>query len=219
MLDVGCGDVFVADELGARYPRATFYAVDTAFTDELIERSRRHLRANVFPSASLDRMTPPLEGQVSLVLLMDVIEHVPDDKAFLADLAGRTFVGEQTRFLITVPAYQRLFCSHDVFLGHYRRYSPRMLREHLQASGLTVIDEGSFFFSLLAARGLQVIKERLFEADSDRATLVATWSGGAVKTGLIKHLLLLDAAVSRALKTVGVRLPGLSNYALCRKSV
>ena len=37
LVDVGCGDTFVVESLARRHPRATFYAVDSAFTAELIE--------------------------------------------------------------------------------------------------------------------------------------------------------------------------------------
>ena len=127
VFDIGCGDTFVAEELARRYPDVQFNAVDSNFTDQLIETLRTRLTVpNVSLFATLESVSVPKPA--ALVLLMDVIEHVPDDVAFLGDIANRSFVGAETRLLITVPSFQSLFSSHDRFLGHYRRYSGRTLR-------------------------------------------------------------------------------------------
>jgi hypothetical protein len=220
-IDVGCGDVFVAEQLGAGYPQARFYAVDTGFTDDLIDRIRGRISVpNVLPFASLDAVARRLDRPASLVLLMDVIEHVADDRAFLTDLVRGPSIDRETSLLITVPAYQGLFCSHDRFLGHYRRYSHARLLELVRAAGLRVVDKGSFFTSLLPVRLLQVAKERLLGAEAPAAasTGLVTWQGGPALSGLLKRMLVLDASVSRALRHVSVPLPGLSIYAVCRRS-
>src|SRR5437867_5246281 len=108
VLDIGCGDTFVVEALARAYPVAQFYAVDSAFTDDLIETFRARLSvSNVSLFASLDAV--PLTTPASLVLLMDVIEHVPDDVEFVGAVCRGRHVDAQTRLLITVPAYQSLF--------------------------------------------------------------------------------------------------------------
>lgn len=221
VIDIGCGDTFVVGELAGEYHEAVFYAIDTAFTDELVEGHRARLpNARIRRFASLEAVQPPIEGSASLILLMDVLEHIEDDRVFLAELAGRRFVAPDTKFLITAPAFQSLFSSHDACLGHYRRYSNRTLRTCLEQSGLTVLDSGYFFCSLLPVRLLQVLKERLPAGRSGKATsrLVA-WQGGSTTTRLVTRALVADTAVSMLLKSVGLTLPGLSNYAICVKSV
>src|SRR5262245_24436194 len=158
VMDIGCGDTYVAEQLSADHRDATFYAIDTAFTEDLIGRYRARLNnPRVLPFESLDAMRPPPTKPVSLVLLMDVLEHIEDDRGFLRSLLTRPYIGRETRFLITVPAYQSLFCSHDRFLGHYRRYTNRLLRTLVDGSGLQVVDIGYFFWSLLPLRVLQVL--------------------------------------------------------------
>jgi hypothetical protein len=220
VLDIGCGDTFVSEQLAADCPDALFYTIDTAFTPELIERYRRRLNSGrIRPFASLDAIAPPHEAPVSLVLLMDVMEHIEDDMGFLAALLERPNIGLQTKFLITVPAYQALFCSHDVFLGHYRRYSGRLLRKRLQASGLRIIEFGYFFFTLLPVRLVQVVKERLLGLKPGKVSSgLVTWNGGPARAAILREALVLDASVSLGLSRLGVRLAGLSSYAICAKS-
>jgi hypothetical protein len=61
-----------------------------------------------------------LAPRVGLYLLMDVLEHVEDDRAFLADLIALARPG--AHILITVPAGPQLWSRHDVTAGHLRRY-------------------------------------------------------------------------------------------------
>lgn len=220
VIDVGCGDTFVAERLAARHPHTTFYAVDAAFTDDLIAKFRAELAGtNVCPHRSLDSL-PSIGREVSLVLLMDVLEHIEDTSAFLRGLADRPFMTGRTRFLITVPSYQALFSSHDEFLGHYRRYSTRLLKQHVEAAGLTVQEHGDFFLSLLPLRLMQVIRERLAGPASPRSTTgLVTWRGSAGMAAAMHRALVLDVGASRALRRFGVSLPGLSKFAVCRKSV
>lgn len=62
----------------------------------------------------------PLVPAADLILLMDVLEHVPDDAGLLAPLAAAARPG--SHLLITVPADMGLWSPHDVALGHFRRY-------------------------------------------------------------------------------------------------
>lgn len=54
------------------------------------------------------------------VLLADVLEHIEDDKNFLADILENLRPGAIV--VITVPAFQFLWSRHDLVLGHVRRY-------------------------------------------------------------------------------------------------
>jgi hypothetical protein len=219
VLDVGCGDTFVAEQLSARYPGATFCAVDTAFTDDLVAAYRLRLAGTrVELYASLDEMPAPPQP-VALVLLMDVIEHIADPCGFLRGLLARPYIDRHTRFLITVPAFQSLFSAHDTFLGHYRRYSSALLRQHAAASGLDVDEVGYFFFSLLPLRLAQVLKERLAAGGPPAATTgLVTWGGGRASAEMLRRVLVCDASVALWLKRIGIIVPGLSNFAVCRKS-
>jgi hypothetical protein len=150
---------------------------------------------------------------------MDVLEHIADDRAFLTHLLSHPALSADTRVLITVPAYQALFCSHDKALGHYRRYSNQQLRELLDRSGLTPLEMGYFFSSLVPMRVVQVMKERWMGAHRGiESTGLVTWKAGTMLTAMLKNALVLDSRVSFRLRRVGLTMPGLSNFAVCRKS-
>lgn len=146
ILDVGCGDTFVAEQLASHYKKSSFLCVDPAFTaDDLIYYSTRLKNHNIDVYAGLDDALESTEQPVSLILLLDVIEHIENDIDFLRDLVKRPGITADTHIIITVPAFQSLFSSHDVFLDHYRRYNNKMLSQHLQKAGLEVCKIGYFF--------------------------------------------------------------------------
>jgi len=72
----------------------------------------------------------------AIVLLMDVLEHVPDDRQFLQSVVARC--RGMNRVFITVPAFDSLWSEKDEFLGHYRRYSLASLGSVAAASGVRI---------------------------------------------------------------------------------
>jgi trans-aconitate methyltransferase len=216
VVDIGCGDAFVVGELARLFPGARFCGVDAGFTAESAAARERTLPANVRLYQHLDAM--PATGAATVILLMDVLEHIQDDEAFLANLLARPVVGPNTQLIVTVPAYQSLFSAHDVFLKHFRRYTNRQLRDRLERAGLRVIDIGYFFAALLPLRILTVIRERLSPRTAAGASGLSEYRGGAVTTAALSALLKADACGALWLRRIGISLPGLSNYAICRTS-
>ena len=221
VVDIGCGDTFVVEELARDYPKASFHAIDIAFTDEMIKKYSENLIVkNVFLYRSVEEFTLKVIQSASLILLADVIEHIEDDIKFMNELIKNKFIDNKTLFLITVPAYQSLFCSHDIFLGHYRRYTNTKLKINLSIAGLSVTNMGYFFFGLLPIRIFQVLKEKMFGFDMKKiSTGLTTWQGGKAKASILKNILLWDTYFTFSFKKLGVNFPGLSNYAICKKSV
>jgi len=155
-----------------------------------------------------------LSAPATMILLNDVVEHVPADVAFLRTIVSSRLFKAGTRLLITVPAFQSLWTRHDAFLGHYRRYTRELLRSRLQEAGLTTATEGYFFLTLLPIRAAQAMLERAgMHAKEEKG--IGQWGGGHAVAGLFRKLLLLDFRVGRLLSRTGVDLPGLSCYAIC----
>ena len=67
--------------------------------------------------------------------------------------------------------------------------------------------------------GADHLKERLLGLRPGTISSgLVTWNGGAVRAAILREALLLDAGVSLGLSKLGVRLAGLSSYAICAKS-
>ena len=216
VIDIGCGDAFVIGSLARSFPATEFIGVDAAFTPEIVKAQQQHLPPNVHLVQDLD--TVPTSRPAALILLMDVLEHIDDDGGFLQDVLSRPFSGPPTQVIVTVPAYQWLFSSHDVFLKHFRRYTNGQLRRRLEGAGLRVLDLGYFFASLLPLRIVEVIAEKVSPPASVSGTGLSTYAGGSLKSGVLSSILKADAFIALTLRRIGISIPGLSNYAICRTS-
>lgn len=117
-----------------------------------------------------------------LVLMMDVLEHVPDDLALVKEYMDDAAPG--TRLLVTVPAFQSLWSGHDVFLEHYRRYRAPEVADLLERAGLAVKTSRYFFGLMFPA----VAAVRL----ADR---VRTKRGGEVRSSMAPAPALLNRAL------------------------
>ncbi|SMB99417.1 Methyltransferase type 12 [Hymenobacter roseosalivarius DSM 11622] len=219
ILDVGCGDTYLIEQLSKKLPLTSFVAVDTAFTEEMLEEySARFTKANIPIRVfqSLDSAAASLPAPADVVLLLDVIEHISDDVSFLRYLQSSPCITADTRFFITVPAFQSLFCAHDVFLKHYRRYTNDSLQQAVTKSNLRVVEKGYFFSSLLLPRFIQVLLEKKTKPDSAKG--IGAWEENPVKDNLIKGVLLLDFKITYLIKKLGITIPGLSNFIVCKKA-
>jgi 2-polyprenyl-3-methyl-5-hydroxy-6-metoxy-1,4-benzoquinol methylase len=215
VVDIGCGDLFVAGELARRWPGSQFIGVDIAFDDETLELLRKSISVpNLHVFSSMDDALEFLAAPATFVLLNDVIEHVPDDVEFLRGIVASRLIAAGTRLLISVPAFQSLWTRHDVFLGHYRRYSRALLRSHVQAAGLAAVADGYFFLTLLPIRTVQAMLEHAgVHAREEKG--IGQWGGGKAMARLFRKMLLVDFYIGRLLSKTGFDLPGLSCYAIC----
>jgi SAM-dependent methyltransferase len=77
----------------------------------------------------------PSRGQ-DLALAFNVLEHIEDDRAAVAEIARVLRPGGTA--LVAVPCDMSLWSAHDVALGRVRRYSRRSLTDLLDEAGLVV---------------------------------------------------------------------------------
>ncbi len=219
LLDVGCGDTWFIEQLSVKYPGIQVVAVDILFTDEDLQFFKeKYAGSAISVFKTMDDAQVFLgDKKAGAVLLLDVIEHIENDIEFMKWLGNFACIGNDTQFVITVPAYQWLFSAHDVFLYHYRRYTNSLLRGNLEKAGFLKQKIGYFFLSLYLARIMVWCKEKALGRKTD-ATGVGAWKGGPFITGVVKSVLMSDFYCSQLFRLLGIKLPGLSNYIICKKS-
>ncbi|QXE92261.1 class I SAM-dependent methyltransferase [Geomonas subterranea] len=206
VLDIGCGDGFVAENLFSGLRHREVAAVDSNLTREQLVN---------FTAARSDisfQRELPQSGSFDLILLLDVLEHIEDDVSFLKNVVNR-YLEAKGAVMITVPAFQALFSGHDAFLGHYRRYSLPALVQLAEVAGLKVRRSGYLFSSLLLPK--LVLFKLLNSADVSEG--VGQWRRGALLTSLIKLALRLDNKLLLAAGRLGIKIPGLTGWVLCEK--
>lgn len=97
---------------------------------ELRERLRGHSNV-VVVNAQLDGTAAP--GSYDTAVLINVLEHLPDDHRAIADLYESLAPGG--KLVLWVPAFESLYGKFDQRIGHYRRYRKGELQALLHSVG------------------------------------------------------------------------------------
>lgn len=176
VLDVGAGSGLLGDHLSGSGLRYRFTEDSPALADALAARFGESARDGGGTIAA-----------DTVVTLLDVLEHVEDDTALLASLAGRMEPG--AGLIVTVPALEWLSSSWDTDLGHFRRYGKRDLSDRVGRCGFAVEEAGYLFPELIAP----VLLRRFRRSSGDAADF-------PVLPGVVDRI---AAAVSRT--TAGAR--------------
>lgn len=212
ILDIGCGDGYMSSELFKNAEIGSMTCVDINLSDEQINNLSGINDKIVYSN----NYGPLKQNFYDLVLCLDVIEHVKDDSGLLSEIVRKNIVAEG-HILITVPAFQALFGTHDVFLGHYRRYSVKKLHSTIFGSGLKIISSGYMFSTLLAIRFFIHWTGRIFGTQRQRKVGIGNWRHGKLFSFFVILGLRVDNAIMYAFNRVGIQVPGLSLWALCKK--
>lgn len=140
ILEIGCGTGHNLPMLGA------FGHVDAIELDDVARDVAERRLGRPVSKARLPELEGIADQHYDLVALLDVLEHVEDDRSALAAITTKLKPGG--RILVTVPANRWMWSAHDVAHHHYRRYERADLRAVAGAAGLRV-DLLSHFNSLL----------------------------------------------------------------------
>ncbi|WP_193222266.1 class I SAM-dependent methyltransferase [Alkalilimnicola sp. S0819] len=81
-----------------------------------------------------DFMAADFHQQFDCVIACEVLEHIEDDSAFLRKMMAALKPGGQ--MLLSVPAHERYWSTHDDLVGHLRRYSREQLADALNEVGM-----------------------------------------------------------------------------------
>jgi SAM-dependent methyltransferase len=196
ILDVGAGSGFFSRHLLAASAAQSALCVDTGYDadrDEALAGKPVRYRREVGPT------------DCDLVLMMDVLEHVDDDRDLVRHYVDKVPPG--AHFLVTVPAFQFLWSGHDVFLEHKRRYRLPQIEQVLRDAGLAVL-RGCYYFGLVFPLAAAV---RLGNRSADEARSSLERHGALTNA-------LLSAVCAAELPLLRInRLAGLSAFVLARK--
>lgn len=196
LLDVGAGSGFFSRHLLERTSAQSALCVDIGYAADRDDRVAGK-------TVRYRRDTGPTD--CDLVLMMDVLEHVEDDRRLVRHYADKVPSG--AHFLVTVPAFEFLWSGHDVFLEHKRRYRLPAIETALQEAGLEIV-RGSYYFGLVFPLAAAV---RL----ADRNTTKPRSS--LKKQGALTNAVLTAICAAELPLFPWNRLAGLSCFVLARK--
>jgi|688.fasta_scaffold28422_6 SAM-dependent methyltransferase len=177
IVDVGCGTGANIASLTDAY---MCHGIDPSA--EGIDLARKRFPAVHFTCGLAPDAFGPEERDADVLLAMDVMEHVPDDFAFVSGLLGALKPGGH--LLVTVPADESLWSPHDENFGHYRRYTrdrlERVWRDLPVKPALVSHYMARLLPAVRAVRGLNRLRGRAAGAAGTDFTMPPAW----VNTGL-----------------------------------
>ena len=175
VLDIGCGTGFNLQQLNANgltdatgldvAPEAIAYCRDRGF--------RRLVRG--------DGARLPFRGaSFDIVLALDLIEHISDDRAALAEVA-RVLRPGGTIILFT-PAFKFLWSGQDEVSHHFRRYTSAELGRKLAGAGFAIekLTYANTLLFPLVWMGRSVL--RFSRSPAPENELHPAWSNGVLRT-------------------------------------
>jgi 2-polyprenyl-3-methyl-5-hydroxy-6-metoxy-1,4-benzoquinol methylase len=130
VLDVGCGWGVTLEALESRGYQVVGLDVSRRALEQLDRPGRTLVEAD---------LTQPLPAGIApfdVVLALDVLEHLDDDRQAVARLGQLVAPGGHV--IVSVPALPEMFTEFDAIQGHRRRYLPETLQAAFLDTGLAV---------------------------------------------------------------------------------
>ena len=128
-LEIGCGHGVARDML----ERDLGIPVDGCDLNRTALEMAKPGKGKLFVYDILDQ-EPSLLGRYDAVFLLDVIEHIDDDAAFLT--AALRHLRPGGLVVVNVPASMLFFSDYDRVAGHVRRYTTGSLGKLLRRCGV-----------------------------------------------------------------------------------
>ena len=132
ILEVGPGAGTLLVEFAAR-----------GFTCEALESSAeaREMATRIFASSGQsvelhEQPRPEWQGRFDYVFAFDVLEHIEEDAAALAE--WRSWLKPGGQLVLSVPARMALWTAGDEWAGHFRRYEQESLKALMANSSLDI---------------------------------------------------------------------------------
>lgn len=188
ILEIGCGTGFVLSALANAFPKSELTGSEI-FSAGLAHADKRAPGADFL---QMDARQLPFVAHFDVVGAFDVLEHIVEDQAVLAQIHQALRPGGG--LILTVPQHPWLWSRQDESARHVRRYTAAELRRKVVAAGFSPLYETSFVSLLLPLMVLSRLRKNHTVAENDpmselridRVANALLGSVMAVELGLIR---------------------------------
>jgi SAM-dependent methyltransferase len=152
VMEIGCGTGFVLNALKDALPGADICGSELHSRGLVIARNRHGASVEL---VQMDARRTGLSNALDMVGAFDVLEHIEEDEAVLAECARMLRPGGV--LIATVPQHRFMWSAQDEIAHHVRRYERGELGRKAGDAGLETVYQSSFVslaFPLMAASRL-----------------------------------------------------------------
>lgn len=143
ILEIGCSSGQMLKLMKASLPGA--FVIGSDYVREPLEHLLGHIPGT--PLLQFNLLKCPLpDASLDAVVLLNVLEHIEDDKKAIQQLYRILKPGGLA--IIEVPTGQNLYDVYDEMLMHYRRYNLKQLAVEFEKTGFNVFERSHLGFSI-----------------------------------------------------------------------
>lgn len=172
VLEVGCGSGGNLDLL-SHYGELHAMELDDGARKFANKRNLCEVRKGCLP----DHI--PFDLQFDMICLFDVLEHIENDIGTLKAL--NKLITPDGVIIVTVPAYDFLWCDHDTLHFHQRRYTRAQLAALARVAGLKVAYSSYFNFLLFPLIASIRFLEKLAQRKGSDMKMPVRWVNNLLK--------------------------------------
>jgi len=144
VLDIGCGTGETMSFVKSFLKNPDVIGVDNSQVAVNFATKRGHKVIKV------NALKLPFEdNSFDVILILDVIEHIKDDRELLSE--AKRVLRPGGKIIVTAPALQFIWSQHDTGQGHQRRYTRHMMRNLADSCRLEITRLTYFNFFLSPA--------------------------------------------------------------------
>ena len=133
---------------------------------------RKHIHVRAFDSS----FQPA--NAYALILMLDVLEHLADPLSALQHAVR--LLDRQGKILLTVPAFNMLWTSHDDYNEHQTRYTRARFARLAADAGMRIDSARYFFHWTCPVKLAQRMKERLLRGVPAPTEIPPAWANRAL---------------------------------------
>ena len=205
-MEIGCGTGFVLSAIEKAFPKmelcgSEIHSAGLAFA------GKRVAKATLF---QMDARRLPFADEFDLIGAFDVLEHIVDDEAVLAQMYRAVRKGGG--IILTVPQHPSLWSRTDEHARHVRRYTAGELKGKVTDAGFKLERVTSFVSLLLPLFMVSRLRARQAEADFD---VGAELQIGSVMNGILERVLDIERFLIRG----GLSIPAGSSLLLVARKI
>lgn len=144
VLEIGCGNGLVRRQL----EKKTGLVIDGCDINENALKLNSQIQGKTF-LYNIHERHDRFQSAYDVIILFDVLEHIPDTRAFLDSILFHLKPGGL--LFINVPALNQYKSDYDEAVGHIRRYSIRSMNQEFDTLDVNVIGHRYWAMALLPA--------------------------------------------------------------------
>jgi len=140
ILDIGIGLGYIEELLTSRKGVGL---CGNDISERAIKNAKKKFEGE-FKLESWEEMSFP-ESKFDVILLLEVLEHVPPSKTFQLLGKIKKYLGENGTFVLSIPVNEELESMNDNPNGHLRIYTEDLIKAELKIAGFKVVSVMNFY--------------------------------------------------------------------------